>query len=527
MTKNKAILIILDGWGLSPITEGNAPFLAKTPVLDKVYANYPKIALSASGLEVGLSVGEPGNSEVGHLNLGSGRVVWEMLPKIDQSIARGEFFELPVLRDVSDYLKKNKGRLHLIGLGSTGGVHSHLNHLFALLDYFAGEHATSSAFLHLFTDGRDTGPKEAINFIDQIEKKLSSIRFGKIASLIGRYYGMDRDNNWDRVKKAYDLITQGAGSSYSTAREAIEKNYAVGKGDEYLEASIVDVNGIVKPNDAVIFFNFREDRAKQLLEAFEIENFKGFKREKINNLFLASMTSYFEEEESRVIFLPNDLKNVLADIVESHGLRQYHTAETEKYAHVTYFFNGGSHRVHQFEKQVLVPSPKVSTYDNKPEMSADGVTENVVEAIKTEQDLILVNYANGDMVGHTGVLPAAIKAVEYIDSCLQKVLVEASKFGYKVLITADHGNCEMMLDPVSGGPYTEHTTSLVPLSYLDLKSQPFSLNLPQTFSKEDLVGFSSSYPQGIIADISPTILDIMGLEKPREMICSSLLSALE
>lgn len=525
MTKNKALLIILDGWGLSPLTSGNAPYLAKTPVLDRVYGNYPKICLSASGLEVGLSSGEPGNSEVGHLNIGSGRVVWEMLPLIDQSIAKGEFFEKPILREVSDYLKKSKGRLQLVGLGSEGGVHSHLNHLFALLDYFAGENI-STAYIHMFTDGRDTSPRSAKDSVTKIENKIKSLRLGKIASLIGRYYAMDRDTNWDRVKRAYDLMTAGAGDSYKSATEALEKNYAQGKGDEYLEPSIIDASGIIRPNDAVIFFNFREDRAKQLLEIFEEADFKGFTRQKIENLFTVSMTKYYEEETSRSIFLPNDLHNVLADTIETAGLRQYHTAETEKYAHVTYFFNGGNHRIHQFEKQILVPSAKVSSYDNKPEMSAEGVTEKVVEAIRQEHDFILVNYANGDMVGHTGVLKAAIEAVEYLDKCLETVLVEASKMGYQILITADHGNCEIMIDPVSGGPYTEHTTSLVPLNYLDLRTKPFGVALAKDFSREDLVSYSSSYPQGIIADIAPTILEILELEKPAEMVCSSLLDAL-
>lgn len=526
MAKNKVMLIILDGWGLSPLTDGNAPYLAKTPVLDKVYANYPKMAISAAGLEVGLSAGEPGNSEVGHLNLGSGRVVWETLPLIDQSITKGAFFDNTALREASDYVKKNNSRLHLIGLCSNGGVHSHINHLFALIDYFAGEHI-EKVYLHLFTDGRDTGPKEGINFIKETEKKLSSVRFGKIASLVGRYYAMDRDNNWDRIRKAYDLIANGKGTSYQSAENALESNYANGKGDEYLEPSIIDANGVIQPNDAIILFNFREDRGRQLLEAFETDDFNGFERKKIDKLFIASMTRYYDEEESRVIFLPNNLQNVLADVLELEGLRQYHTAETEKYAHVTYFFNGGSRRVHQFEKQILVPSPKVATYDNKPEMSSAEVTEKVIEAVKSEHDFVLVNYANGDMVGHTGVLEAAVKAVETVDSCLNRVLVEASNFGYQVLITADHGNCEIMIDPATREPYTEHTTSVVPLSYLDLKKQPFRLTLPKGFSRDQLIEFSSSYPEGIIADISPTVLDILGLQKPKEMVCSSLLSALQ
>lgn len=516
----------MDGWGLSQVPEANATFLANTPVLDKVYANYPKFSMSASGTEVGLNPGEMGNSEVGHLNIGSGRVVWEMLPKIDRSIEKGEFFDLPIMRQVSDFLKKSGGRLQLVGLCSSGGVHSHIKHLFSLIDYAQGENI-KNVFLHLFTDGRDTSPKEAINFIKQTEEKIKSAKVGKIASLVGRYYAMDRDNNWDRVAKAYNLITEGQGEAFTDATLAIEACYAKSKGDEYLEPAIIDSKGCISENDAVIFFNFREDRARQLLQVFEEDNFNGFPRQKINNLFLASMTKYYEEEKSAVIFPPNDLLNVLADTIEAAGLRQYHTAETEKYAHVTYFFNGGSHKVRNMEKQIVVPSPKVKTYDLQPEMSAPAVADKVVEALNSEQDFIVVNFANGDMVGHTGVLAATIKACEAVDQALGKVLAVASVLGYQVFITADHGNCEVMANPVSGEPYTEHTTSPVPFCSLNLKTKPFSLSLPETFSKDDLLAYAADYPQCVLADIAPTVIASLGLLTPREMSGQSLLQDLQ
>lgn len=525
MGQNKVLLIIMDGWGLSPIAEGNATFLAETPTLDRVYANYPKLSLAASGLEVGLNMGEMGNSEVGHLNIGSGRVVWEMLPKIDTSIKTGEFFENKVLRQTADYLRKSGGRLQLVGLCSTGGVHSHINHLFSLIDFAVGENL-KSIYLHLFTDGRDTGSKEALNFISKTEVKLRSVKIGKIASLIGRYYAMDRDNNWDRVKRAYDLITTGQGDSYPDATRAVEGNYKKGKGDEYFEPSIIDPNGIVKSGDAVIFFNFREDRSKQLLQACESEVFSGFSRQKIDNLFLASMTKYYDEEKAAVIFQPNNLTNVLADSIESAELRQYHTAETEKYAHVTYFFNGGSHHIHKFEKQIVVPSPKVLTYDLMPEMSASAVADKVVEALNAQYDFTVVNFANGDMVGHTGNLQATVKAVEVVDSSLGKVLEVGSVLGNQVFITADHGNCEMMFDPVSGAPYPEHTTSPVPFCYLNLKDHPYPKTSTEKITKDQLLQYSSQPTQGVLADIAPTVVELLGLEKPAEMSGESLMGSL-
>jgi len=523
MTNKKALLIILDGWGLSPLTEGNATYLAKTPTLDAVYGNYPKISLSASGLEVGLNPGEMGNSEVGHLNIGSGRVVWETLPRIDQSIKRGDFFELPTLRQTADYLKKTGGRLQLIGLCSSGGVHSHINHLFSLIDFAVGENI-KSFYLHLFTDGRDTAPKEALTFVDQVEKKLKSARAGKIASVIGRFFSMDRDNNWDRTKIAYDLIVNGVANKLPDARSAIESSYQKGKADEYLEAAIIDNQGCVKPGDAIIFFNFRADRARQILQAFEDPTKVG--RDSLGDLFIASMSKYFEDERSKIVFEPNDLKNVLADVLEANNLRQYHTAETEKYAHVTYFFNGGRHQIHRFEKQIVVPSPKVKSYALKPEMSVVGVADKTIEGIKSEHNFIVVNFANGDMVGHTGKLSAAIEACQAVDQQLNRVLVSASAEGYDVLITADHGNCEIMIDPISGEEFTEHTTSPVPLCYLAFNKKPFSSGLTATFSKEDLVTYGNQAPVSVLADISPTILEILELSKPKEMFGASLLSTL-
>lgn len=519
MERAKVLLIILDGWGLSSIEEGNAPFLAKTPVLDKVYANYPKLSLAASGLEVGLNYGEVGNSEVGHLNIGSGRVVWEMLPLINQSISSGDFFEKPIFREIADFLKKSGGRLQLIGLCSTGGVHSHIKHLFSLLDMAASEHI-SSVFLHLSTDGRDTGPKDALKFIKETEKKIRATRLGKIASLIGRFYAMDRDNNWDRTMAAYDLLCFGTGTSYKDAEAAIEGNYLSGQGDEYLKPSIIDPKGIIKPGDALIFFNFREDRSAQLLKVFENQ---APKKSTIENLFIATMTKYYDQENSELVFQPDNLDNVLADVFEGNSLKQFHTAETEKYAHVTYFFNGGKQKVHRGEKQQLVPSPKVRSYDLKPEMSAAQVTRMVTEAINFNYDFILVNYANGDMVGHTGNLPAAIKAVEILDSCLLEVLNAATPKDYRVLITADHGNCEMMINPSTKEPLTEHTTSPVPFCFLNLQQQPFSLNLPKNFEKSELIEYATRYQVGILADIAPTILDILKLPIPKEMLNRSLL----
>ena len=522
MERAKVLLIILDGWGLSGIEEGNAPLIGKTPVLDKVYSNYPTLSLTASGLQVGLNSGEMGNSEVGHLNIGSGRVVWEMLPLIDQSIKEGSFFENKTLQSAIEYTKKTGGRLQLVGLCSSGGVHSHINHLISLIDFAKGEN-TKSLYLHLITDGRDTGPKDAERFINLVEEKIRKTRLGKIASLIGRYFAMDRDNNWDRVKLAYDLMVNGVGDQYKDADSALTSNYRQGKGDEYIRPSIIDSEGCIKPGDAVIFFNFREDRGVEILKCFEEENFSGFKRPKISDLFVVSMTKYFEEQKSPSVIAPNNLANVIADLLQNTNLKQFHTAETEKYAHVTYFFNGGNKVPHKGEQQVMVPSPKVATYDLKPEMSAAQVANKVCGAVTEKYDFIVVNFANGDMVGHTGKLDAAVKAVEVVDSCLGKVLIEASKNQYHTFITADHGNCEMMIDPATRQPSTEHTTSPVPLCYLNLQAKPFTETLTSTLDSQKYLIFCGQPPIGVLADIGPSILELFNIERPPEMVGRSLL----
>ncbi|TSC93090.1 MAG: 2,3-bisphosphoglycerate-independent phosphoglycerate mutase [Candidatus Berkelbacteria bacterium Athens1014_28] len=512
----KVLLVILDGWGLSPIAEGNATFLAKTPNLDYLYKNYPKTSLSASGLSVGITPGEPGNSEVGHLNIGSGRVVWENLPRIDQAIDSGEFFQNRNLKKFATDLKNSDGALHLIGLCSTGGIHSHLSHLYALLE-FAEKENIKNVYLHLITDGRDTAPKVALEDVVQINNHLKKLENGKIASVIGRFYAMDRDKHNERTQAAYNLWTLGKGRKFLSAEAAIKNGYLEGKDDENLEASVIDEKGIIKPEDGLAFFNFRSDRMRQILSVFEDESFSGFSREKLSNLKILTMTSYQNNQKSPEIFPPLNLSNTLPDVIETAGLSQFHTAETEKFAHVTYFFNGGDEKVHQKEKQVIVPSPRVESYDYAPEMSAKEVKNKVVEALKNDYQFILVNFANGDMVGHTGRLPAAIKACEEVDRCLFDIMSAASGAGYVAIITADHGNCEMMKNLRTGEIDKEHTSNPVPLVFADFSKSPF---LPQNgvgINKNELLQYSSQEPTGILADIAPTILAILNISNPKEM----------
>lgn len=520
--RNKVLLIILDGWGLSPVEKGNATILAKTPVLDSVYANYPKVAIAASGLEVGLNRGEMGNSEVGHLNLGSGRVVWESLPRIDYDIEEGGFEDNRTLDAV---MKKASGsRLHLIGLVSYGGVHSHLRHLEALLK-LAKEKNIKEVYIHFISDGRDTPPEKAAEIAKEVEGNMKKIGTGKFATLVGRYYAMDRDNRWERVKKAYDLMTGGVGTEYPDIYKAIEANYKNKVNDEFIEPSILDKNGIVKPGDAVIFFNFRADRIRELTSAFFDPNFTGFKREPLFDLYIATMTEYDKRYKLPVVFEPIDIKNTLADELEGSNLTQFHIAETEKYPHVTYFFNGGREEPHKEEEQIVVPSPKVATYDLKPEMSAAGVTEKLVPALN-QNDFVLVNFANGDMVGHTGSLNATIAACEAVDQCLAKVLTAASNGGYKVFITADHGNCEIMIDPATGGIDKEHTTSPVPFVYLDMIAKPFNSRSLSPFSKEETIAYSGSPVVGVLSDVAPTVLALLGIRKAAEMVGVNLIEVM-
>lgn len=508
------LLVILDGWGLSPIERGNATIAAKTPVLDSIYANYPKIAIAASGLEVGLNRGEVGNSEVGHLNLGSGRVVWESLPRIDYDIEEGGFGNNKSLTEVME--KASKSRLHLIGLVSYGGVHSHLRHLEALLN-LAKKKDIKEVYIHFIADGRDTPPEKAREIARELQEKLQKIGVGKYATLVGRYYAMDRDQHWQRIQKAYDLMTAGKGAEFKDINAAIEANYKKKITDEFIEPAVLDKNGLVKSGDAIIFFNFRADRIRELTEAFFDQDFNGFKRSLIPNLSVITMTQYDKRFNLPVVFEPIEVKNSLADVLENRGSTQLHIAETEKYPHVTYFFNGGREEPHRSEEQIIVPSPDVATYDMKPEMSAGELTEKVVLELK-KNDFILINYANGDMVGHTGSFKAAVAACEFIDQCLGKLLTAASNAGFHTIITADHGNCEVMINPATGGADKEHTTSSVPFVYLDFLTRAFDIRNLKPISKEEMVQYSLQPTVGVLSDVAPTILSIMGIDKPPEMV---------
>lgn len=512
----KVLLVILDGWGLSPLKEGNATYLAKTPNLDWIYGTYPKTSLSASGIDVGITPGESGNSEVGHLNLGSGRVVWENLPRIDLAIENGNFFKNENLNKIADHIKRGDSALHLIGLCSAGSVHSSLRHLFALLK-FARDKGIKKVFIHMVTDGRDTAPQVAREDIGRIEEQISKIGVGKIATIIGRFYAMDRDKHFERTSKAYNLWVLGQGDSYSSAEEAIEANYRAGADDEKLSPCLINKDGIIRSGDGIIMFNFRADRMRQILETFESDSFSEFQRQKVENLAIVTMTKYFDGQLAAAIFLPLNMNNVVADIIEVSGLKQSHIAETEKYAHVTYFFNGGEEKPHNHENQVIIPSQSVESYDTVPEMSAGSIKDKVIEAINNQQDFILVNFANGDMIGHTGNLQAAIKAVESVDENLGRVMSAASAKGYTVIIAADHGNCEIMINPANGEVNKEHTGSPVPFVIADLALKPFTPQLGTEFNHESLLEYSSIASTGILADVTPTILQLMGLPKPGEM----------
>lgn len=522
--KRKTMLVILDGWGLSPVTNGNATYIAKTPILDHIYANYPKIAITASGVEVGLSRGEMGNSEVGHLNLGTGRVVWESLPRIDQAIEAGEFEKNEELTKILN--KAKTGKLHLIGITSTGGVHSHVNHLYAILD-IAKKSGVSNAFVHFISDGRDTLQKAALQTAEQLEKKMEQIGLGKVATLVGRYFAMDRDSRWERTEKAYRLMTEGKGRKSASLIEAIKLSYQEQVFDEFIEPTVIDESGLISHGDTIIFYNFRVDRVRELLEAFSSFEFNGFRRNKITPLSIATMTEYDARYGLPVLFKPTNLKNTIADIISEAGFSQFHTAETEKYPHVTYFFNGGVEKSHKGEKDDVVPSPKVATYDLKPEMSAADVSKKAISAVESGEDFILVNFANGDMVGHTGVLNATVKACEAVDKNLSGLLSAASMKGYYVFVTADHGNCENMIDAMTGEVDKEHTNNPVPFVALDFLKKPFVFPGEALFKKEDLVIYSSGGSAGILADVASTILSVMEIEKPSEMIGADLTKLME
>ncbi|MEZ0535942.1 2,3-bisphosphoglycerate-independent phosphoglycerate mutase [Caldicellulosiruptoraceae bacterium PP1] len=508
--KRPVVLIIMDGWGYNPKKEYNAVALGNTPNLDSYQEKYPYTLIGSSGMDVGLPEGQMGNSEVGHLNLGAGRIVYQEFTRVTKSIKDGDFFEKKEFLDAIENCKKNNSSLHLMGLLSDGGVHSHNTHLYALLK-LAKDKGLNDVYVHCFLDGRDVPPSSAKIYIEELELKMQEIGVGKIATVMGRYYAMDRDKRWDRVEKAYNAMVFGEGEYANSAIEAVEKSYQLGNTDEFVLPTVILNNnspvGKVKENDSVIFFNFRPDRARQITRAFCDIDFDGFERKTgYFKLYYVCLTQYdVTIKNCYVAFKPEGLENTLGEFLSKLNLKQLRIAETEKYAHVTFFFNGGVETPNANEDRVLIPSPKVATYDMKPEMSAHEVTDALLERIESDQyDVIICNYANGDMVGHTGVLDAAIKAVEAVDECIGKVVNKVLEKSGVVIITADHGNCEQMLDYETGEPHTAHTTNKVPLHLIGLGNVKLRDN-------------------GILADIAPTILDILNIQKPNDMKGLSLI----
>ena len=519
------VLIILDGWGYSEDPQGNAIMAANTPNWDRLWANYPHTLVSGSGLDVGLPCGQMGNSEVGHLNMGAGRLVPQDLVRINMAIEDGTFFTNPVLNDAVQRAVATEHAVHILGLLSPGGVHSQQAHLEAMIR-LAAQQGAKQIYLHAFLDGRDVAPKSALASIEKMEQLFSELGVGQIATLCGRYYAMDRDQRWERVQLAYDLLTQGTAVRYcSTAAEGLAAAYAAGETDEFVKptAIVAPVRGgaeavsfdaqatkvpqrqdpkpiTINDGDSVIFMNFRSDRARQLTHAFLDENFSGFSRKKIPKLAeFVTLTEYAADIKAPIAFGAQSLHNVFGEYISSLGLTQLRIAETEKYAHVTFFFNGGREQPFSGEERILVPSQKVATYDLLPEMSAPLLTEKLVEAIESNRyDVIICNYANADMVGHSGKMPAAIEAIECIDRCLGKVIATLQSVGGECLITADHGNAEQMFDPATHQPHTAHTSNPVPLLYV---------GRPAQFKEQ----------HATLTDVIPTLLDIMGLATPPEM----------
>jgi 2,3-bisphosphoglycerate-independent phosphoglycerate mutase len=498
------MLMILDGWGYREGGDGNAIAEAKAPNWQKLWGNNPHTTLNPSGIAVGLPEGTMGNSEVGHLNLGAGRVVHQELTRINESVSNGSFFKNNALSKLFAGLKSAGGALHLMGLASDAGVHSHLNHLYALVE-LALNNKIDKIFVHLFTDGRDSPPDSGINYIKEISRKLSGK--AEIATVTGRYYAMDRDKRWDRVADAYKAIVNGKGENADTAEEAVKHAYAKGKTDEFIAPTVIGIPKPLKNNDTAIFFNFRADRARELTHAITDADFNKFNRRPLKLYAFATMTRYDEKFSLPVIFPPLKLKNILGEVVAKKGFSQLRIAETEKYAHVTYFFNGGEEKVFEGEERVLIPSPRdVATYDKKPEMSAYEVTDQVIKRIKSNKyGLIVLNFANPDMVGHTGNLKAAIKAVETVDECVGKVVDAMLKAKGIVMITGDHGNCEEMFDD-RHHPHTAHTTRLVPYVLIG-----------EGLEKAKLKNGCA------LCDCAPTILDLMSIPKPKEMTGTSLI----
>ena len=510
MSNKPAVLLILDGYGLNEKTEGNAVAQAKTPVMDRLMKEYPFVKGNASGMAVGLPDGQMGNSEVGHLNMGAGRIVYQELTRITKEIMDGTFFENEALLKAVENCKKNDSSLHLYGLLSDGGVHSHNTHLYGLLE-LAKRQGLEKVYVHCFLDGRDTPPQSAKGFAEDLEKEMAKIGVGKIATVSGRYYAMDRDNNYDRVEKAFDALTKGIGNEAVSGPAGIQASYDAGVNDEFVIPFVVKENGApvatIKDGDSVVFFNFRPDRAREITRTFVDEDFNGFERKNgFFPLYYVCMTQYDATMPNvHVAFKPQTLENTFGEYLAKNGKTQLRIAETEKYAHVTFFFNGGVEQPNEGEDRYLIPSPKVATYDLQPEMSAYAVADKACELIRSRAyDVMILNFANSDMVGHTGVMEAAMAAVKTVDECVGRVVAAIEEVGGKAIITADHGNSEQMTDEAAGVPFTAHTTNPVPFLLIGAGDIPLR-------------------GDGILADIAPTMLALMGLEQPAEMTGKTML----
>jgi 2,3-bisphosphoglycerate-independent phosphoglycerate mutase len=510
-TKKPVVLVILDGFGYREDPKDNAIFHAKTPNWDALWETSPHTLISGSGLDVGLPDGQMGNSEVGHMSLGAGRIVYQSITRIDKDIADGDFFSNPTYTRAVDKAVTGGKAVHILGLLSAGGVHSHENHILAMME-LAAKRGAERIYVHAFLDGRDTPPRSAQKSLTKIDQKFADLGRGRIASVIGRYYAMDRDNRWDRVAKAYNLLTEaGADYRYDSASDALTAAYSRDENDEFVDASVIkaqgQADGSIKDGDSVIFMNFRADRAREITRAFVDKEFDGFQRNTVPTLAEFVMTTeYADSIKAAVAYPPEKMYNSLGEVLEKNGKTQLRIAETEKYAHVTFFFSGGREALYKGEDRELIPSPNVATYDLQPEMNAPEVTDKLVAAIHSgKYDAIICNYANGDMVGHTGIFAAAVKAVEALDTCIKRVTDAVMQVNGHCLITADHGNCEQMVDYDAGQAHTQHTTELVPLVYVGSQHRA----LQETGGK--------------LADIAPTMLALMAVEQPAEMTGVNLL----
>ncbi len=502
MKKRTSILMILDGWGIGKDYEGNAVLKANTPNFDKLVKKYPNTQIKTSGLDVGLPEGQMGNSEVGHMNIGSGRIVYQEFTRINKAIKDNSINSNKEINRAFNNVKNNNSKLHFFGLLSHGGVHSYNQHLYSLIK-LAKDNGVEKICVHCFTDGRDVSPTSGVNLIKELQEKLEEIGVGNIATISGRYYSMDRDNRYERTKKAYEAMTLGKGIENSDPIDAIKKSYDNGVTDEFIDPIIVNKNCMVEDKDSIIFYNFRPDRARQITRAFVDEDFDEFEREKIKTTFV-TMTQYDKTIKNVfVAFEPQKLENTFGEYISKLGKKQLRIAETEKYAHVTFFFNGGMEKSYEGEKRILVPSPKVATYDLQPEMSAFEVKDRLIGELKKEYlDFVIINFANPDMVGHTGDIDAAVKAVETVDECLGEIAEYVEKHNINMLVTADHGNAEEMLD--DGEIMTAHSNNNVP--FILITNEKCNLK------------------EGRLADIAPTILELMELDKPKEMTGESLIN---